>query len=344
MSAVTIEQIAQLASVSRSTVSRVLNNHPNVRAAVRDRILQVIDEHGYAPQAAARSLASQRTNVIGLLIPLNTDVVFSDPFFNHVIQGITEACNAHGYFLMLSMVTDDMKQSFYQRILRSRQFDGVILLSNHTDDPILPQLLKDQMPMVLVGRHPFIEDVSWVDVENREGARRAVTHLIELGHRRIGTITGSLNLVAAADRRDGYLQALADAELPVLPELIVEREFTHESGQAAMRQLLALAEPPTAVFVASDIMALGALSAIQEAGLRVPEDISIVGFDDLPATSSANPPLTTVHQPIYEMGLAAARLLIEQLDRRRQETAQVHMPAQLVVRHSSGALALHTPG
>ncbi len=335
-STLTIEQIAALAEVSRSTVSRVLNNHPSVRPVVRDRVLQVIKEYNYAPSAAARSLASSRTDVIGLLIPRSAAFIFSDPFFSSVIQGITEACHSMGYFLMLAMLSADMEQGFYNRILRGRHFDGVIMLSSDVDDPILPLLIKDRTPLVLVGHHPFFQNISSVDVENREGARQAVAQLIELGHRRIATITGSLQMVVGMDRRDGYKQALLEAGLTIDPQLIVEGSFTRESGYSAMAQLLALPQRPGAVFVASDVMAVGALRAIREAGLSVPRDIALVSFDDLPLASFADPPLTTVHQPITEMGSTAVRLLVDQIENPERPPTQVRLPTSLVLRESSG--------
>jgi DNA-binding LacI/PurR family transcriptional regulator len=337
MATLTIEQIAELADVSRSTVSRVLNNHPSVRPAVRDRILQVINENGYAPQAAARSLASRRTNVIGLVIPRSAAVIFSDPFFPHVIQGINEACTNRGYFLMLSMVTADLEPGFYNRIVRSRHFDGVIMLSSDLDDPILPLLMKDRTPLVLVGRHPYFTDLTWVDVENREGAREAVKHLINLGHQRIGMIAGQLQMAAALDRRDGYKQALLEAALPIIPELMVEGGFTQQGGYQAMTRLINLPQRPTAVFVASDTMSIGALRAIHEADLSVPRDIALVSFDDLPVASFATPPLTTMRQPIFEMGCAAAELLIARLESQDITRIQRRIPTTLIVRQSCGA-------
>jgi LacI family transcriptional regulator len=331
----TIEEIAELAEVSRSTVSRVLNNHPSVRPEVRSRVLRVIDEHNYAPGAAARSLASSRTNVLMLLIPRSAAVIFSDPFFPLVIQGITEACADHGYFLMLSMVTNEQEQDFYHRILRAHYVDGIILLSSDIDDPILPLLIKDGVPLVLIGRHPYFQDLSWVDVENRDAARQAVAHLIDLGHRRIGTITGPLDMMVGIERRDGYKQALLEAGLPIVPELVVEGKFTQESGHHAMEQLRLLPQPPTGVFAASDATAIGALRALHAAGLRVPDDVAVVGFDDVPLASFAMPPLTTMHQPIQELGAVAVQLLVERLEHPTAPRRQVWLPATLVQRESA---------
>ncbi len=336
MTTKTIEQIAELAAVSRSTVSRVLNNQPSVRPEVRDRVLRIIDEQGYAPHAAARSLASQRTNMIGLLIPRSAAVIFSDPFFPHVIQGITAACSNRGYYLMLSMVTAGEEHGFYQQILRGRHLDGVIMLSTDIDDPILPLMIRDQTPLVMVGRHPFFQDVSWVDVNGQAAARTAVAHLVGLGHRTIATITGPLQMAAALERRDGYKQALLEAGIAINSAQIVEGDYTQPSGYAAMQQLLALPTPPTAVFAANDSMAMGALRAITAAGLRVPEDIAVVGFDDLPLANFATPALTTMRQPIELMGHTAASLLIDQLEGRAATPSQILLPVNLVIRESCG--------
>ncbi len=338
MTAMTIEQIAELANISRSTVSRVLNNHPSVRPEVRDRVLQVMDAHGYAPSAAARSLARRRTNVLGLLIPMSASEIFSDPFFPHVIPGVNQTCAERGYFLMLSMVTADLEQGFYHRILRSGHFDGLIILSSDIDDPILPLLIKDKLPLVLVGRHPYFQDVLSVDVENRAGARDVVAHLAGLGHRCIATITGPLQMAAALDRRDGYKQALLEAGLPIVPNFIVEADFTQMGGYSAMSSLLQLPQRPTAVFVASDTMAVGALRAAREHGVSVPDDLAVVGFDDLPFAAFASPPLTTVRQPIGELGAVATSLLIDRLEHPERVGGHVRLPTQLVVRDSSGAL------
>ncbi|NOK61386.1 MAG: Ribose operon repressor [Chloroflexi bacterium AL-W] len=334
----TIEQIAEIANVSRSTVSRVLNNHPSVRQQVRDRVLQVIQKYNYTPQAAARSLASSRTDVIGLLIPRSAAFIFDDPFFPNIIQGISEACLTYGYFLMLSMLTADMEQSFYNRILRGRHFDGVIMLSSDIDDPLLPLLIKDRVPLVLIGSHPYFQDVNSVDVANREGAYHAVKHLVALGHQRIATVTGSLQMSAAQDRLNGYKQALLESNIGIAPNLIVEGHFTQEGAYHATRELLTLANSPTALFTASDTMAIGALHAIHEAQLKVPDDIALVSFDDLPSSLYTTPPLTTMHQPIAEMGTSAVDILIKNLKHPADHTPQaVRLPTSLVIRDSCGA-------
>lgn len=334
---VTIEEIARLADVSRSTVSRVLNNHPNVRAEVRDKVMRVVREHNYTPNAAARSLASNRSYAISLVIPRSTSAIFAEPFFPLVIQGVSEACNSAGYVLMLSMLTAEMEQTFYNRMVGGKHFDGVIMLSSDIDDPLLPRLMREGTPLVLIGRHPYLEGLATVDAENRDGAREATLHLINLGHRRVATITGQLSMQSGIDRRDGYKQGLMAAGLPIDPALMAEGDYSQESGYRAMRQLLGLPKRPTAVFAASDVMALGAQRAIHEAGLTSPDDIALVGFDDVPAAAYANPPLTTMRQPSTELGVQAVRVILAQIEDPSKPPAAVRLPATLVVRSSCGA-------
>jgi LacI family transcriptional regulator len=214
------------------------------------------------------------------------------------------------------------------------------MLSSDIDDPLLPLLLRDQMPLVLIGRHPYFQDLSWVDVENREGARMAVTHLIRLGHRCIATIAGPLQMAAAIDRRDGYKVALLEHRIPIEHDLIIESDFTQQGGYSAMRRLLARPHRPSAVFVASDTMAIGALRALHDAGLSVPHDMALVGFDDLPATAFANPPLTTVRQHIHAMGTLATQVMINALEHPEHRPIQQYLPTSLVIRQSCGASGL----
>jgi LacI family transcriptional regulator len=333
----TIEEIASLAHVSRSTVSRVLNDHPNVRSSVRDRVLQVIHEHNYAPRAAARSLANNRTQSIGVLFPPSVGDIFHDPFFPILVQGIMEASNRRGYFVMLSTLTFETQHEFYTKVLRSRPFDGLILLASRLDDPLLPFLLKDRIPLVLCDRNAQFQDVSWIEIDNYGSARQAVLHLARLGHRRIATITGPLTIGAGCDRREGYIEAMREYVGEVDPALIVAGDFLQESGFSAMQRLLNLPNRPTAVFAASDLMAIGALRAIRAAGLRVPHDIALVGFDDLPFASFADVPLTTIRQPISEIGAAAADLLIDQIEQQDFRPAHRQIETQLIIRDSCGA-------
>jgi len=334
----TLEEVAKLAGVSRSTVSRVVNDHPNVRPEVRERVWQVIRQIDYQPHAAARSLVTNRTHVIGMVIPEAVTTLFTDPFFPLLLRGATEACNSHQYQLMLSLFTAHAdRQEIYQRILRNGYLDGTIVASASLDDPLIPNLLRDQIPFVSVGRRPN-EPVHYVDADNVSGARMAVEHLIRLGHRRIATITGRLDMIHGQDRLSGYRQAMEARGIPVEEELIVEGDYTEASGTVAMQRLLPVS--PTAVFVASDMMAVGALKALRQAGWQVPQDIALVSFDDIPIASAIEPALTTVRQPIERMGSMAVEVLLSVLEDSSEEEApaqRIVLPTELVIRASCGS-------
>lgn len=332
----TLETVAELAGVSRSTVSRVINEHPNVRQEVRDRVWQTIRETGYQPNLAARSLVTQRTGIIGLVIPRATQSLFTDPYFPRLIQGISQACNAHEGTLALFMFrTKVEEQKLYPRVARTRWLDGVIIAASNVGDPLVAQLLVTGLPFVMVGRPDDLTNVSFVQPDNIAGAQAAVSHLIRLGYERIATITGPLNSTVGIDRRQGYLDALNERSGTVDESLIVEGDFTEAGGYAAMQRLLPYR--PDAVFAASDMMAFGALRALRGADLAVPDDVAVVGFDDLPASTSCNPPLTTMRQPIRRSGIQAMEMLIDILDNGPKPPRQVTLSTVLVIRSSCGA-------
>jgi len=333
----TIYQIAELAGVSHTTVSRVLNNHPSVKATVRERVQRIIDEHGYAPHTAARTLATHRTRTICLFVPQSAEAVFNSIFFSTTAQGISERCTEKGYFVMIATITSKMDGDFLLRALRGQQFDGIIMVGNDIDDPFLPLLLKEKLPLVRVGSHPYFRQLSWVDGTNLEGAHDAVAHLIALGHQRIATITGPLQDGGALGRRDGYKQALLEAGIAVKPEYICEGDWSQESGYREMLRLLDCEPRPTALFAVNDMTAIGAMHALSERGLRIPEDMAVVGFDDLSLAAFTNPPLTTVYSPRYKIGVAAADLLIDHIEQKQEKPVHIVFRTPLVIRQSCGA-------
>jgi LacI family transcriptional regulator len=333
-----LEDIAKLAGVSRSTVSRVVNNHPNVSLRTRQKVMQVIHERHYRPNLAARALVTQHTQVISLVIPQDVVGTFTDPYFPTLMQGVMIQANMHDYAIMLWIGCNiEEEERFFQRVLGNSLFDGIILASAVEHDPLIPWLVQSGYPFILLGP-PQLDNLNFIDVDNVRGGQLAVAHLVQLGHRRVGTITGPLNMGSALDRLKGYRQALEAAAIPVDDSLIVEGRFDESSGYMAMKTLLQ--RGVDAVFAASDMMAVGALHAISEAGLRVPEDIGLVGFDDLPVAGMSNPPLTTVHQPIREMGSLAAQALINLIKGQITQPYQLVLPPELVIRSTCGACVM----
>ncbi len=332
----TLEQIAQMAGVSRSTVSRVVNNHAGVKPAVRERVSKVIQETGYHPDPAARSLAGQRSGIIGLVVPRAVQFLFTDPYYPRLMQGIAQACNSYDYILSLFLFhTEEEEQKLSLRLLRNQLVDGVILSALPLDDPLVSQLLANQVPFVMIGRPDNPNQVSFVDVDNVAGAYSVVRHLIQLGRKRIGTITGPLNTTVGLDRRQGYLNALNDRGVMIDEALMVEGDFTEVSGFTGMQRLLR--QNLDAVFVASDTMAFGALRALRQAGVAVPNEVAMVGYDDLPSSATSEPPLTTVRQPIRRLGAQAVENLIDILANGRYPPRHVVTTTELIIRASCGS-------
>ena len=335
----TLEEIARLAGVSRSTVSRVVNGDRRVSDTARARVQDVISRHDYHPHAAARSLASRRMRVLGLLVSKSVGGLFTDPFYPILIQGIADACNAADHTLTMLLDTSDDGHAvaqLYGRVIRGRHVDGLVLACHAVDDPIVPRLLADRTPFVLVGRYPGAA-LSFVDVDSRGAAREAVAHLLGHGYRRIAMLCGPPHLIASIDRHAGYVTALQEAAVPPEPSRVVFADFTQRGGYRAMQGLLAdQAGLPEAVFAASDALAFGAMAAIQDAGLRVPDDIAVMGFDGLDEGADTQPPLSTVTQPVADLGREAVRILLASIDDPDRAPEQRFLPTRLTLRGSCG--------
>jgi LacI family transcriptional regulator len=330
----TLEDIAKMAAVSRSTVSRVINGDENVNEETRKKVEAVIRRLNFQPNIAARSLAAGRTGIVGLVIPAGVTALFTDPYFPQLIQGVTTTCNANDYSVMLWLAEPTHERRTIRQILHGGLLDGVIVSSMLVDDPIVLALYESSKPFVLVGRHPTM-DVNYVDVDNIHGGREATLHLLRLGRQRIGTITGPRNMIAGRDRYQGYCEALQHFDRPLSEELVAEGDFTEMSGYLGMQRLFP--HKPEAVFVATDTMAGGALRALRERDLRVPEDIAIVGFDDMPTASQFNPPLTTIRQPTVKLGSSAMETLLDVIREPGPPTRHLVLPTELVVRTSCGS-------
>jgi LacI family transcriptional regulator len=333
-----LEDVAKQAGVSRSTVSRVVNNEGYVSAKTRARVLEVIERLNFSPNHAARALVKQRSNVVGVVMPGTANVFFGDnSYFPMLLQGIAEAADQRDYSMMLSLGhPNENREAFSRRIMRNRIADGMIIASISADDPLIDQLVQSVPYFVMVERPLYHEDIiSYVTADNVRGGQIATEHLLGLGYQRIAHITGHLNIADGQDRLIGYRRALERAGIAFNPDLIHVGRFSYEGGYHGMRALLE--QRPDAVFVSSDTAALGAMRAIQEAGLRIPDDIGVVGFDDLDVAPRAAPALTTIRQPVQKKGETALALLLDLLNGAIQPPHQIVLPVQLVIRESCGA-------
>lgn len=334
----TLEDIGRLAGVSRSTVSRVINDQASVSPDVRERVQEVIQRTGYTPNVAARSLVSGRSGVIGLVIPSRVHQVFEDPYFSRLVQGITAASNRTGTTLSLFLFQNEEEESeLYPRVVASRFLDGLILTATRMSDPLLARVPTGEIPIVMVGR-PDVEGLSYINVDNRGGALHAASHLCGLGYERIGLIGAPVSTTAGLDRLSGFVEGLAMCGKALLPELRSDGDFSQASGYRAMKKLLP--GRPDAVFVASDTMAIGALQALREEGIRVPQEIALMGFDGLPSSETAVPALTTIRQPVTQTGARAVHLLNDLVNGVSIAPVVEILPVELVVRESCGAMRM----
>ena len=336
-----IYEIAKKAGVSRSTVSRVLNGEGYVSEESRKKVTKVIEAENYVPNPAARALVTKHNRIIGIVIPDNLKKILdteNSHYYSTLLQGITEEAHLRNYATLLWVGHDSEEEGeYYKRILKNHLMDGLLLVASVSgESALLEQLIANKKPWVQIGR-PMFDDqsVSYVSVDNVKASEQAVKHLLFSGRRRIGTITGALDNVDSQDRVLGYTQALNSMGIPVDPSLIVKGGFSRDWGYTGMKALLQ--QQVDAVFAASDLIAVGALQAIQDSGLRVPEDIAIVGFDDLPIATQSKPTLTTIRQPIAEKAAQATSILLNLIERRMEGPVQMLLPTQLIIRESSGS-------
>ncbi|GAA4142006.1 MULTISPECIES: LacI family DNA-binding transcriptional regulator [Actinomadura] len=328
----TLEEVAARAGVGRGTVSRVINGSPRVSRRAREAVLRAIDELGYVPNRAARTLVTRRTDTVALVVAESELRVFDEPFFAGITRGISSELNATGLQLLLALAQSPDEYARLEQYLTGQHVDGVLLTSLHADDPLPAKLEANGVPTVLGGRPPGLSPVSYVDVDNRDGARRAVQYLLDQGRRRIATVAGPQDMGVGIDRLAGYREALAEAGLP---ELVVYGDFSEASGVAAAEELLEIAPDLDAVFAADDPMALGAMRVLKKRGRRIPEDVAVIGFEDSASAPVADPPLTTVHQSVEEMGRSMARLLVSRIRGEAVAEPVVILQTHLVLRESA---------
>jgi DNA-binding LacI/PurR family transcriptional regulator len=336
---VTSQDVAGHAGVSRTTVSFVLNRVEGVHITdeTRQRVLNAAEALGYVPDAAAQALAGRRSQIIGLVFSRSYHHIASDAFLLQVMDGLMDVVRQDGLRLLLDSVEAWGEKDVYLNLARAKRIDGIILSGPRSDDKELRALAEEGFPVVLIGHLPEVK-ISSVDIDNRAAARMAVEHLLAQGHTRIGCITNApLSYTAAAERLQGYQDALVVASLPFDQNLVRYGDYSPESGFTAMTSLLMETDLPSAVFVASDMVAFGAMTAVRERGLKIPDDLALVGFDDVPLARYVDPPLTTIHLPIAELGRQAGQLIVDLISQQTEPGRQIWLEPQLVVRASSSS-------
>jgi DNA-binding LacI/PurR family transcriptional regulator len=337
----TLEHVAAVAGVSRATVSRVVNGIRNVAPERREAVERAIAATGYVPNLAARSLVTRRTGALALVLSepdrhvdgAAPGGIVGDPFFGRVISGALGALRPRGLHPVLMIVDNDEDRESLVTRLRRDNLDGVLLISLHSSDPLPLQLTEAGVPTALFARPPVPAPVSYVDVAHRAGAKLAAEHLLERGRRRVTTICGPSWSPAGLDRLEGFREAMARRGHPFVPS--AEADFTRTGGEEAMQRLLTAEPELDGVFVANDLMAQGALDVLREHGRRVPEDVAVVGFDDSASAVGCRPPLTTIRQPVEDMGAEMVRLVLARVDDPGRPAESVIFDPTLVVRAST---------
>ncbi|GLW71808.1 LacI family transcriptional regulator [Kitasatospora phosalacinea] len=331
----TLEEVAALAGVGRGTVSRVINGSPRVSAKAREAVQNAIAELGYVPNRAARTLVTSRTDSIALVVPEAETRLFSEPYFSDIISGVSAELAETDMQLLLILVRNQRERDRLSAYLTAQRVDGVLVVSVHRDDP-LPGLLESlEIPSVLAGRRGDLEPLSYVHADNAGGARMAVRHLLRRGCTQVATLTGPLDMEVAQARLGGYRRALEEAGHAYDEDLVGLADFTEEGGRVAMRELLDRRPELDGVFCASDVMAAGAMQVLRAAGRRIPDDVAVIGFDDSIVARHTDPPMTSVRQPIEEMGRTMARLLLDEIHERGRARRQVVLATELIVRDSA---------
>jgi len=340
-SKINIRDIARLARVSVATVSRVINNSPNVSPKTRERVLQVIKEFDYHPSALAQGLSKARTKITAFLVPYARGFFFSDVFFPLLIKGMNEVFEKENYNVILSVIDKPVIPQKYISLYKSGIVDGYLLANVSIEDSFPEILQKERIPFVSVGKIGLKTKYPYVDVDNLRGAYKGVEYFITQGHTRIAIIKGSSKFQFIRERYEGYILALKRYGIAPDPKLEVEEELNIEGGYRGMKKLLSLNSPPTAVFACSDYVAIGAIRAIEEQKLNIPEDIAIIGFDNIYIDDQLDPPLASIKQDIVSLGKEAAKLFLKILED-PSNFEPIVLPTEFIWRRSAGYKSIET--
>ncbi|MGM9988268.1 MAG: LacI family DNA-binding transcriptional regulator [Bacillaceae bacterium] len=332
--AVTIKDVAKKADVAPSTVSRVIADSPRISEKTKKKVRKVMDELGYHPNLIARSLANRSTKAIGIIMPSSASKAFQNPFFPEVIRGISSCAHTKEYSLYMS--TGESEEEILEgvkKMVQGQRVDGIILLYSRLNDPVVSYLLELEFPFVLVGK-PYKDNdkYTYVDNDNYGAAREVTNYLLSLGHKRIGFIGGNKRLLVTEDRFLGYQDALKLSDVPFCSDYVKFMDFNIESGRKAVFEMMSLEVKPTAIVVTDDILALGVLSYLDEIGINVPNDVSIISFNNLFLSEMSTPPLTTVDVNTYTLGSEATHSLIELIEKQRMTPKSIVVPYKLIHR------------
>lgn len=333
---VTIKDVAKKANVAPSTVSRVIADNPSISEKTKRRVRKVMSELGYHPNLNARSLANQTTKTIGLVMPSSANKAFQNPFFPEVIRGISSFAHVEGYALYMS--TGETEEEIFNGVIKmvqGRQIGGIILLYSRENDRIIQYLNEKNFPFVLIGKPYDKKDkITYVDNDNYTAAREVAEYFISLGHKRIAFIGGGSDLLVTKDRLAGMSDALKLADIQLPSEYIFHLDFSRESGQQAVEELMGLKEPPTAIMATDDLIGLGVLSALTAKGISVPKDVSLVSFNNVLLSEIASPPLTTVDVNIYQLGYEGAKALVDKVEHSESSSKCIVIPHKLLKRQT----------
>lgn len=336
---ITIKDVAKKAGVSPSTVSRVISNHPRISHKTAARVKQIMEELGYHPNMMAKSLVSNTTNTLGIILPRPAEELFQNYFFHEALRGIVAHSNRAGYDLLMSAGSTEKEElNTVTRLVKGRRVDGVILLHSRAQDPMISLLHELDFPFVVIGRPIEYPDVLSVDNDNVQAAYDCTRHLIDQGHQRIGFVSGPPDLTMSRDRLEGYRKALSEANLPMRHDWIVEGEFLQESGYRAMSSIMNLPERPTALVVIDDVVTFGVIRGLTELGYRVPDDISLVSFNNIALSELSSPPISSIDIGTYQIGYMTSQTLIRLIQGERPHQPRVIIPHRLMVRESSTSI------
>ncbi|EXX87062.1 LacI family transcriptional regulator [Paenibacillus darwinianus] len=333
---VTIVDIARKAGVSPSTVSRVLSGHPKISAATARKVKEIMEAMDYHPNVMAKSLVSKVTRTIGIVLPRPAEELFLNLFFSEVIRGVVTQATRSGYDLMLTTGSTEREEvDAVNRLVRGRRVDGLILLYSREGDPVIKLLKENNFPFVLIGRSEEHSDILTVDNNNVQAAYDVTRHFIAQGHTRIGFVSGPPDLTVSKDRLAGYRNALAEAGIAARPDWIVEGDFLQESGYRAMSFIMNVPDRPSAIVVMDDVVALGVLGGVTELGFKVPQDLALAGFNNIPMSELTSPPISSVDIGIYQLGYTASQTLLRAVKGEPVHQQRMLIPHRFIARESS---------